>query len=58
MAKVDIYLKGGGVIPLDIEDFTISTSSMTGDPVRVKWTNGKSKPIYIAPSEIAAVIEK
>lgn len=58
MAKVDIYLKGGAVIPLDVEDFTITTSSTTGEPVRVKWKNGKSKPLYIAPSEIAAVIEK
>ena len=57
MAKVDIYLKGGAVIPLDVEDFTITTSQ-TGEPYRVQWKNGKSKPLYIAPAEIAAVIER
>lgn len=58
MAKVDIYLKGGAMIPLDVEDFTVTTSAATGEPYRVKWTNGKSKPLYIAPAEIAAVIER
>jgi hypothetical protein len=57
MAKVDIYLKGGAMIPLDVEDFTM-TLSATGEPYRVKWKNGKSKPIYIGPVEIAAVIER
>lgn len=55
--KVDVYLKGGAVIALDIADFTLDIDS-AGKPYRVKWLNGKSKPIYIAPSEIAAVIER
>lgn len=58
MTKVDIYLKGGAVIPLDLEEFSITRSSVTGEPHKVTWTNGKSKPIYISPAEIVAVIEK
>jgi len=58
MSKVDIYLKGGAVIALDLEEFTITRSAMTGEPNKVAWTNGKSKPLYISPSEIAAVIER
>lgn len=57
MSKVDIYLKGGAILNLDLEDFTITQSATTGLPYKVSWKNGKSKPIYIAPSEIAAVIE-
>lgn len=57
MTEIDVYLKGGAVVSLEVNDFSISLTS-SGDPYKVTWKNGKSKPMYIAPSEIAAVVER
>lgn len=57
MSKVDIYLKGGAVIAIDVDKFSLKLS-VAGDLSEVSWTNGKSKPMYISPDEIAAVIER
>ncbi|WP_341945681.1 hypothetical protein [Microbacterium sp. LWH11-1.2] len=58
MTKLDIYLKSGAVIALDLEEFSITRSSVTGEVNKVTWTSGKSKPLYISPADIVAVIEK
>lgn len=55
MARVDIYLKGGAVIALNIDDFTVELNGLNGIHA-VKWKNGKDKPLYVRPEEIAAVI--
>lgn len=57
MSKVDIYLKGGAVVALDVEKFGL-TLAVSGGISTVSWTNGKSKPLYISPDEIAVVIER
>lgn len=55
MAMVDVYLKGGAVINLNVEDFGLKTNGL-GKVVEVNWRDGKDKPLYIQPEEVAAVI--
>jgi len=58
MSKVDVYLKGGAVIRLDVKDFGVKVGE-SGDLYSVRWEgNGKDGPLYINPSQVAAVIER
>jgi hypothetical protein len=57
MSRIDVYLKGGGVIPLNVEKLGLKYNGL-GHLVEINWKSGKDKPMWIQPSEVAAVIER
>ena len=60
MYKVEIYLKTGAVLSLDMEEFSITPNSYEGGAQNVKWegTAGKTQLLYVDPAEIVAVTAK
>ena len=58
MSKVDVYLKGGAVIRLDVKDFGVKVGE-SGDLYSVRWeSTTRDRPLYINPAQVAAVIER
>jgi hypothetical protein len=57
MARIDVYLKGGAIINLNVEDFGMKLNGL-GHITEVNWKRGKDRPMHIQPSEVAAVIER
>lgn len=58
MTRIDVYLKGGAVVPLDVESFTVTTSSITNTITKLTWKGAKSNPLYISPDDVSAVVER
>lgn len=57
MAKIKLVFKGGAVVDLDVEKFTVTRSGL-GGITGVSWKSGKDNPLTIEPDELAAVIER
>jgi len=58
MSKIDVYLKGGAVIRLDVKEFAVKVGD-NGDVYSVRWEgSGRDRPLYINPSQVAGVIAR
>lgn len=56
MPKMTLVFKGGAVVDIDVEKFSV-TRGLSGIS-KISWTDGKDHPLTIEPDEIAAVIER
>lgn len=60
-SRVDIYLKSGSVVTLDVEEFSATRGVAANDLREINWTladaDEGNKPLFIDLGEVAAIIE-